>query len=82
MLKSILPDAYAIAPKTSVEIAVKPVAYPSNPSVKLTAFDVAVIIINIRGIYKILKSKNPFAINGRDIEDKGIETNELSKFTK
>ena len=40
-------------------MATRPAANPSNPSVRLTALEVAVIINTTNGIYKILKSNTP-----------------------
>ena len=64
MLKSALELAYAIIANTKHAIAVNPVESPSNPSVRFTALDDAIIIIIISKLYKKLKSKYPFAIKG------------------
>ena len=67
MLKSIRPDAYAIAAKARVAIAIKPVAKPSRPSVRLTAFDVPVMTIIVSGVYSQPIFSIPLAINGMEI---------------
>ena len=43
-----------------------------KPSVKLIEFDVAIIIIIIKGIYKNFISSKPFAIKGKDMLECGI----------
>ncbi len=60
-------DDLRVACYSTADIATNPVANPSRPSVKFTAFDVAVIVYMTRGIYMYFISNIPFAINGNEI---------------
>ena len=53
-----------MALKARVAIAAKPVANPSKPSVRLTAFEAPVITKIVRGIYSQPISIIPFETNG------------------
>ncbi len=47
-----------------ITITITPIASPSKPSVKFTAFDVAVIMNTTTGIYRNEKSRLTFFRNG------------------